>query len=442
MSSVIDTIGSPWPAYMVLVAVTVVARVRCGSWFSPAAFVGLVWSFFTGASLLVVDYAVPARGLWMLVALIVSIQLGALIGHELYSDGGAVVESETNDVFDPLIEPCRRYGLLCAGIAFAGCIYFLFSSLEEFGFPFTWMGVLEVGAKWTLLRYDDALEPWSVRLLVMWLHPAAILGGILFATSERRRDRTISILTLLPAFAYALFTAARAAILLGLTCWIAGYIAIQCVRKHGQLALFSAKRAIVLPLAVACMLGIFGAIDAVRDTSWSHAIIFGLHEQKLNNYIFGPPAAFATWYAHAELTDREWGARSFSGEFDALHLKRRIVGRYLETSNLVGTESTNVYTAFRDLVEDFGEGGATIVCACIGIFAGWMYHSHSRCPLNGVFWLSGFYATFLFSPIGSFFSFNGAALAWVVGWFVLMRHKPGPALLRASPYTGQEPAAL
>src|SRR5690348_12263716 len=80
---VIDTIGSPWLAYAVLLIVTGLSRLRCGSWFAPAAFVGLVWSFFTGASLLVVDYPIPGRGLWMLVVLIVAIQLGALIAHEL-----------------------------------------------------------------------------------------------------------------------------------------------------------------------------------------------------------------------------------------------------------------------------------------------------------------------------------------------------------------------
>ena len=49
-------------AYGLLVIVTLVARLRGGSWFAPAAIVGLVWTFFITGSLFVVDYPIPARG--------------------------------------------------------------------------------------------------------------------------------------------------------------------------------------------------------------------------------------------------------------------------------------------------------------------------------------------------------------------------------------------
>ena len=247
----IDTIGSPWLAYAVLLIVTVAARLRCGSWFAPAAYVGMIWSFFTGASLSIVDYPIPGRGLWMLVVLIVAMQLGALIAHELHPQSRASLHSDLPNAFDSLIVPCRRYALLCGAVALAGCVYLLFTSLDEFGLPFTPLGVLEVGARWTVLRYDDAFEPWSVRLLVTWFHPAGLLGGVLFALSRRRLDRAIGVATLLPALGYGVLIGARAAILLGLTCWIGGLVATLCVRDHGRLALFTAKRLSLLIVAAA-----------------------------------------------------------------------------------------------------------------------------------------------------------------------------------------------
>ncbi|HWO31411.1 MAG TPA: hypothetical protein VNO32_21665, partial [Candidatus Acidoferrum sp.] len=163
----IDTLGSPWLAYAVLVIVTAAARLRCGSWFAPAAFVGLVWSFFTGASLLIVDYPVPGRGLWILVLLIVAIQLGALIAHELQPQSKISSTSSDPDAFETLRNRSLWYGLACTAVALAGCVYFLFISLDQFNLPFTFLSVLEVGARWTWLRYDEVLEPWSVRLLIM-----------------------------------------------------------------------------------------------------------------------------------------------------------------------------------------------------------------------------------------------------------------------------------
>jgi len=390
----------------------------------------------------VVDYPVPGRGLWMLVVLVVAIQLGALVAYELRPPGGASADSGRGDEFDSLIVPCRRYGLVCTVVALAGCVYFLFTSLQDFGLSFTPLGVLEVGARWTRLRYDDVLEPWSVRLLITWFHPAGLLGGVLFACSRRRLDRAVGLMTLLPAVAYGILTGARAAILLGLTCWIGGYVATLCVRNHGRLALFTAKRLAILLFTAACMVGMFASIDAVRDSSYLQAFVLDIHEQKLSNYIFGPPAAFADWYAHAEISDAEWGARTFAGEFDLLHLKTRIVGTYLEKSNVVGTETTNVYTLFRGLIEDFTAFGAALIAAVIGGLAGWVYSAGSTSTRGAIFWLSAFYATFLFSPLVCLFSFNGAALAWVVGGFALTKLKPRPRLLTLPPPTSQEATAL
>ncbi|HEY1678534.1 MAG TPA: O-antigen polymerase [Candidatus Sulfotelmatobacter sp.] len=425
-----DALGSPWLAYAVLVTVTIASRLRCESWFAPGAFVGLVWSFFTGASLLVVDYPVPARGMWMLVLLIVAIQLGAWLVHELQprkADAGIVSPHH----LDRLIVPCRRYGLICTVVAMIGCIYFLFTSLNEFGLDFTPIAVLEVGARWTHLRYDDVLEPWSVRLLVMWLHPAALLGGILFACSRQWLDRAIGVITLSPALVYGVLTGARAAILLGLTCWIGGYVATLCVKDSASVGMFSGKRLIHLGLTAAFLVGMFVGIDSVRDTSWVHAVILDVHEEKLSNYMFGSPAAFADWYAHNDVGDAEWGARTLAGVFDLLRLKARVAGRYQETSNLIGTEVTNVYTLFRGLIEDFTETGALLIAACIGGMGGWVYRSRSG-SRSVLLSLSAFYAAFLYSPIVSLFSFNGAILAWLVA---------GAVMFFATPHTGR-PAPL
>ncbi len=437
----LNTIESPWLAYAVLVLVTVAARLRCGSWFAPAAFVGLIWSFFTGASLLVVDYAVPGRGLWMLVLLIVAIQFGALIAHELRPRETSI-SPDWDSTFNSLIVPCRRYGLPCTAVALAGCVYFLFTSLDEFGLPFTWLSVLEVGARWRVLRYDEALEPWSVRLLVMWLHPAGLLGGILFASSRKRLDRGAGIVSLSPAVAYAVLTGARGPILIGLTCWIGGCISTLCVRTRGPMAMFSAKRTVLLLLAAASMVGMFVWIDAAKNVTSEQGFALDPNEQRINVYIFGSPAAFADWYAHADIGDAEWGARTFAGEFDLLHIKARISGRYLETSNVVGTEVTNVYSLFRGLIEDFTEFGAVLVAFCIGMFAGWVYNHRFRDVFTAILVLSAFYASFLYSPIVSLFSYNGVALAWVVGWLVLNKLRSRPLVLDASPRTGREASAF
>jgi oligosaccharide repeat unit polymerase len=325
-------------------------------------------------------------------------------------------------------------------VALAGCVYFLFTSLEEFGLPFTFVGVLEVGARWTLLRYDDVLEPWSVRMLVTWLHPAALLGGILFACSSKRVDRVIGAATLLPAFSYGILTAARAAILLGLTCWIGGYVSALCVKNEGRLQLFSPKRFTSLLLAAVCILGMFSAIGGVRDSRWYQAFVIDFQESKIFAYMFGTPAAFAEWWnVNSGISGAQWGARTFAGEFDLLRIRTRTIGAYTGMTNVVmGAEETNVYTIFRGLIEDFTPFGALLISACIGGLASWAFVTSSRSARGALFWLSAFYATFLFSPMFSLFSFNGVLLAWLVAGIVIFIAGPRASLLSIPPSHAQE----
>lgn len=418
----IDAIASPWLPYLILVAVTALARLLCGSWFAPAAFVGLVWSFFIGVCLILTQYPVPGRGMWMLVLLVVAIQLGALVVHQLRPrDSGSSLVTSVHE-FEALVVPCRRYGLICTAIALVGCVYFLFTSLVEFDLPFTGLSVLEVGARWTLLRYDDVYEPWSVRLLIMWLHPAALLGGILFACSLTRLNRLVAAITLLPAFAYGFLTGARAAILLGLTCWVSGYVALLCIRSRGRLHLFSAKRISSLLLSAAVMVVVFLAIDGVRDSKWYQGFVIDVREQKLATYIFGSPAAFAGWYAHADAAPPLWGARTFAGEFDLLGIKSRTIGTYTATSNVTsGADATNVFTIFRGLIEDFTPYGALLIAAIIGAFASWAFGARTITASGALLGLSAFYGAMLISPLWSLFTFNGATLAWIVAWCVISR---------------------
>jgi oligosaccharide repeat unit polymerase len=436
----IDTLGSSWLAYAVLVTVTVASRMRCGSWFAPAAYVGLIWSFFIGVSLLVVEYPIPRSGLWMLVLFIVTIQLGALIVHQIQPRIRASGRSGWAGEFESLIVPCRRYGVLCAAVALAGCVYFLFISLEQFGLPFTWIGVLGVGARWTLLRYTDVMEPWPVRIAVTWLHPAALLGGILYACSSKRLDRMIGAVTLLPAFAYGVLTAARAAILLGLTCWIGGYVSTLCVRNEGRLKLFSVRRFASVLLTGACMLGMFAAIGGVRDARWYHSFVLDFQESKIFAYMFGSPAAFADWWnRNSDISGAQWGVRTFAGEFDLLGIRTKTIGAYTDLANVVmGAEESNVYTIFRGLIEDFTPFGAVLISACVGGLASWVYVTSSKNVRGALFWLSGFYAASLFSPMFSLFSFNGVTLAWVVAGLVVFVSRPRPNVLPVPPSHARE----
>jgi oligosaccharide repeat unit polymerase len=205
--------------------------------------------------------------------------------------------------------------------------------------------------------------------------------------------------------------------------------------------LFSARRVALLLLAAVSMVGMFGSIDSIRDAKWTTTLTFNVQEQRLSNYMFGSPAAFADWYAHAETSDLQWGARTFAGEFEMLRLKERTVGAYSDMTNVIGTEITNVYTLFRGLIEDYSEMGAVLIAVGIGAIAESLFALRLKNARSSLFCLSAFYAFFLFSPLVSLFSFNGPTLAWIVAWFVLKK-EARPLLFPFVPPTSREAEVL
>ena len=79
MSVLLDTLSSAWIPTSLLLALTVHFRIRSGSWLAPSSFLGLIWGFILGASLLGVDHRVPGLGIWVIAALIAVFQVGSVI---------------------------------------------------------------------------------------------------------------------------------------------------------------------------------------------------------------------------------------------------------------------------------------------------------------------------------------------------------------------------
>jgi oligosaccharide repeat unit polymerase len=95
-------------------------------------------------------------------------------------------------------------------------------------------------------------------------------------------------------------------------------------------------------------------------------------------------------------------------------LRSRLVGVYSEYVTLEDGES-NIYTAFRGLIEDFSLPGAAVFCVLVGFMAGRAYRFTVAGRTIWVAALAGYYVFVLWSPIISVFVYNSLILAIVVG---------------------------
>lgn len=418
----IEALASPWIPWCLLIGLTFSARRLRRSWLSPGPLVALVWSIYVGACLLLTDYQVYASGIWIIVLFVFSVLFGTVLSEGLdtrssHPRANCTMERETLRIWE---KRSSRYSLLFAMVAFAGCVHLLFVSLEKFSLDFSLLDMMSLGHLWSVARYDGELEPWSVRLLIMWVYPAVLLAGISFALAPNRARKWLAVAPLVPAALIGTIFAARAGLLISLISWFSGLFAVRYHQKGGSYALFQRKLVLLSFTFLIGGLVFFVAIDSVRRFEGG-SLEVTTDLPRLSKYFLGAVPAFANWVHTSEEKEVTMGAYTFAGVFDTLGLRPRQVGVYEQYQTLAGGEDTNIYTVFRGLIEDFTLPGACLFGVLLGFVAGKAARSASTNHLRHLLVLAGYYAFIVFSPLGSLFTYNGLILAWgmaalVLGW--------------------------
>jgi oligosaccharide repeat unit polymerase len=424
--ALVNILCSSWIPTLFLACVTLFLRERSGSWFAPSTFIGALWCLYLGLSQLLLDYRVSPLGIWILVALVTVIQLTAALGEmtsaSARSSGG---DENSSSIRSRVRSACWIF----LAAALSGIIYFSISSLEIFDLPNTFESLVRIGGIWTLLRYDGNVDPWPLRLAAIWPYPTALLGGILSGIAQRRSDKYLSVVSLLPALLISILLGGREGFLIGLAAWLGGnWSATRASTREGR-KLFDFKTLSALIFTAGFLLFLFVLVFAVRDAVNGDDLHLEMNGNQTRDYMFGPPLAFASWVDHGEPAIHAWGAFTFAGVFDLVGLRSRTIGTYTNFVNTIGSENTNIFTVFRGLIEDFTLAGATIVCGLFGYLSGKTY-SKPSCHPWFILGLSAYYAVALFSPLFSFFSTNSPIFAWVMASMVLGSLYPSRTLLR------------
>jgi len=298
-----------------------------------------------------------------------------------------------------------------------GTVHLFFYSLEKYSVGFSFVELLSLGNHWSVARYQNGeVEPWSVRLLIMWVYPAALLGGVCFATARRRLQKYISFAPLVPAALIGSVFAARAGLAFAAVCWLSGFFSIRYYETKGAYELFQRKLLVSMLTLVASGLIFFVAIDTLRIFEGGDGIKLRLDIPRISKYFFGSVPAFCAWFHFMHPEAPSWGAFTFSGVFDLLGIKQRQIGVYGDYLTLMGGEEINIYTIFRGLIEDFTPIGICIFGVLIGVISG--IAPRLRC-VGRVLIVAGYYALLLFSPLISLFAYNGLILAWLVSAVIL-----------------------
>lgn len=362
-------------------------------WTAPSSVTSVFWCAYLFGSMVSIRHF-GELGTMMLVLMISLLTFGAFIGeHRKYGP--------PRKPLNPL-----RSAFWLTVIALAGIGYFIYYSVNLYGLDYSPWSLISIGGIWTMNRYAGIYEPWPYRVLIVWFHPACLFGGIIFAQAIKRKHKFLSFLTLLPALLCTVLTGARAAFIIGLVCWLSGYLATM-----QQLGIRpKAKKLIWSAVIAALLLGAFVLVDAIRGTQTGEKTFSAeIDTDHIADYIFGSPPAFAQWYERDRSSEATLGRFTLPTIYEAFGGKGKHLGVYEKEVIVIPGYFTNVYTAFRGLIQDFSVPGALLLCLLIGYAGGSAYASRSP-------YVSAYYAFILFSPLVSVFFVNGTILAWAMLW--------------------------
>jgi hypothetical protein len=262
--------------------------------------------------------------------------------------------------------------------------------------------------------YGDNNQSTAEWWLFVMLYANAFLGGLVTRLGTRKIDYILGGFSLLLMSYVGTLYGSRMGVLFGGGFWLSSFIAAQ-VMAGGTLRLNDSRFllkigiysfSIIVGLSIATMAVRYQNIDDGRS----------IQRHMAETFVFVP--AFCLWFKADGLYVDEllWGYRMFWKAYECIGIQREI-----EHSILVEQTSSNIFTVFRGLIEDFGLVGS---CLFLGFFGMFGNYSYRRVMEGQVLYLPALSLVFAYTLIGtsfSLFSYNAPnvsiALFCLFIWF-------------------------
>lgn len=422
--SIVDSTTVLVCALQLLVALA--ARMSLGTWLSPGSFHAGFWTLAGTAAALLASLAFGARvnpiALAVIAAFSVAIWLGDELGRRLYETGKpAGTAREVVALRPSMLRSCIV--ILCIGslVVPVRIAQDQGRSILELASIAEWM---EFAARLSFARYYEGYtEPLDVRVLLAGLYLAALVGGLILARATQAADRFLAGFPIFVGVVIAAITTSKATFLVPIIMTFSAYLAYPnlTLRSHIGSSVLGASLKLLAAAALVLMLFVGTLVVRYELTDFEQWVLI---TDRMIGYLVGHVTAFSAWIelegvlANRELT---WGAYTFVGPYSVLAGAERVPGVYETIAfNDYGGES-NVFTAFRGLIMDFGFPAALVICLIMSAVAGWHFRRLCVIGWSGTSYVivSCFYLFTMWSHVVNIFSYN-SVLAATAGFIALV----------------------
>lgn len=356
----------PGPVTILVIALTAgilafASRLQDRSWVGPAAIFALIWAAYMPTLLFFIDSEdVFVPGMLWILASVACVWAGSASAATL-----CPAPRERHVVPSPKAIFLLRHLLKVPIVAGLADMVWLFvqrgMSLSDLA---SFAAIMAVSAANRSEQYaGEADTPVGERIAFTLLFLGCLYGGMLFRLSNRRSDKALALGALLLIIAINTLHGSRFGSIYGGAFWLSGYLATYVAISNPKKGIGGAFLVRFATAGVVIVFALSMATMIVRYTIFADVDTKTVSFQYMFTDPFGFVAAFGIWFRdmHMHPDGPLWGARVF----------RRVLaffGRQYELYDAidVGFNSSNVFTIFRELIEDFSLLGSLVFLALYG----------------------------------------------------------------------------
>lgn len=204
------------------------------------------------------------------------------------------------------------------------------------------------------MRYSDDSEflPLITRIINIFVYSSCAYSGF-FTVKKFKKEYLYNIILV---FFQTLLTNSKATLVFGVAFYASGFLV--------GTSFFNKKinfKKILIFLVVAIVVILF--VTEINYLRHSGNFLFSEEFNKIiTSYFIGPFSAFSIWFDNSRTELLDFGSNTFSSIFRLLGISSQKHGEFVNISGV----STNVYTIFKHLINDFSLFGTYIYSIIIG----------------------------------------------------------------------------
>jgi len=362
----------------IILVLLIIGRKISKNWANPAYLMTVYWSIFIISALIAFkgryewDYIAL---LWIIFACVVfgfGHALGGSLGKRNYLENSPEVSSA--NVKKVLSKISWQFILLCIVIGLLRIIVEVFKSGFSMAVFYDLNSLMDMNTDMAYQRYYGGGTESSpiMQIMLIFGYIAPLCGGYALLYAEKKIERILSFATFIPILSDVLVTNAKAGFIAAIFLWISGLL-VAYLDIYKREPVIKTRMFIKIGFGATFALGLFYLSMLLRIGNLNESTREEV-SNKFITYAFGHIPAFDYWFANNGMDSTySLGKYTFIGIFSSLGLFSREQGIYTDVVYFAGGTLTNVYTAFRGMILDYGIIGSFLLIMIFGIVTGYFF---------------------------------------------------------------------